>query len=136
MTPDETRGLAASGAVAGLAPTTEADLGDGTFAARSYLDAQGAFGIGSDSNTCIDPYAELRQLEWSQRLSRHARNVLGAAHVPVGQALYAAAAVGGATALGQPAGAIAPGCRADFVVLDTDDPALAAQPVRTVLDAA
>jgi formiminoglutamate deiminase len=70
MTADETRRLAASGAIAGLAPTTEADLGDGTFAARSYLDAQGAFGVGSDSNTCIDPFAELRQLEWSQRLSR------------------------------------------------------------------
>ena len=136
MTPDETRRLAASGAIAGLAPTTEADLGDGTFSARSYLDAQGAFGVGSDSNTCIDPYAELRQLEWSQRLSRHARNVLGAADVPVGQALYAAAARGGATALGHPTGAIAPGCRADFVVLDADDPALAAQPVRAVLDAA
>ena len=68
MTADETRRLAASGAVAGLAPTTEADLGDGTFAARAYLDAQGAFGVGSDSNTCIDPFAELRQLEWSQRL--------------------------------------------------------------------
>ena len=136
MTADETRRLAASGAIAGLAPTTEADLGDGTFAARSYLDAQGSFGVGSDSNTCIDPYAELRQLEWSQRLSRQSRNVLGAADVPVGQALYVAAARGGATALGHPTGAIAADCRADLVVLDIADPALAAQPVRTVLDAA
>ncbi len=136
MTADETRRLAASGAVAGLAPTTEADLGDGTFAARLYLDARGAFGVGSDSNTCIDPFAELRQLEWSQRLSSQARNVLGTADIPVGQALYAAAARGGARALGRRAGAIDAGCRADLVVLDTNDPALAVQPVDAVLDAA
>ena len=136
MTPEETRGLAASGAVAGLAPTTEADLGDGTFAARAYLDAHGAFGVGSDSNTCIDPFAELRQLEWSQRLSLQRRNVLGSADAPVGRALYADAARGGARALGRPAGAVAEGCRADFVVLDADDPALTVQPVEAVLDAA
>jgi formimidoylglutamate deiminase len=136
MTPDETRGLAASGAVAGLAPTTEADLGDGTFAARAYLDAQGAFGIGSDSNTIIDPYAELRQLEWSQRLARQARNVLAGDGLPVGAALYTGAARGGAQALARKAGVIAPGERADFVVLDADDPALAGQPVAALLDAA
>ncbi len=79
MTAEETRGLAVSGAVAGLAPTTEADLGDGTFAARAWLDAGGAFGVGSDSNTIIDPYAELRQLEWSQRLAHSSRNVLAIA---------------------------------------------------------
>ena len=136
MTTDETRRLASSGATAGLAPTTEADLGDGTFAARDYLDGQGAFGVGSDSNTCIDPFAELRQLEWSQRLARQARNVLVNGKAPVGQALYAAAARGGAQALGRRAGAIAPGCRADLVVLDVRDPALASQPVDALLDAA
>jgi formimidoylglutamate deiminase len=136
MTPDETSRLAASGAVAGLAPTTEADLGDGTFAARAYLDGGGAFGIGSDSNTIVDPFAELRQLEWSQRLARQARNVLATAEVPVGQALYALAARGGAHARARPAGAIASGRRADFVVLDAADAALAAQPVDVMLDAA
>jgi len=136
MTGDETRRLASSGATAGLAPTTEADLGDGTFAAREYFDAHGAFGVGSDSNTCIDPFAELRQLEWSQRLARQARNVLAQAESPVGHAMYAAAAHGGARAQGRPAGAIAPGCRADLVVLDVDDPALVCQPVEALLDAA
>jgi len=136
MTPDETCRLAASGAIAGLAPTTEADLGDGTFAARAFLDAGGAFGIGSDSNTILDPFAELRQLEWSQRLARQARNVLATADAPVGQALYVAAARGGARAQGRPAGTIAPGCRADFVVLDTSDAALAVQPVELMLDSA
>jgi formimidoylglutamate deiminase len=136
MTADETRGLAASGAVAGLAPTTEADLGDGTFAARAWLDAGGAFGVGSDSNTIIDPYAELRQLEWSQRLAHRSRNVLAIADPPVGQSLYVAAARGGARAMSVAAGAIAPGCRADLVVLDAADPALAEQGVDTLLDAA
>ena len=136
MTADETRGLAASDAVAGLAPTTEADLGDGTFAARAYLHAGGAFGVGSDSNTIIDPYAELRQLEWSQRLSQQSRNVLVIADSPVGQSLYAAAARGGARAMGVTAGAIAPGRRADLVVLDAADAALAGQDRDAVLDAA
>jgi len=136
MTADETARLAKSGAVAGLAPTTEADLGDGTFAALPFLAAGGIFGIGSDSNTGIDPYAELRQLEYSQRLLHAARNVLARDDRPVGHALYAAAASGGAQSLGQPVGAIAAGRRADLVVLDTADPALAGIAVEHALDAA
>jgi len=136
MSAEETRRLAASRAVAGLAPTTEADLGDGTFAAREFLGRGGAFGVGSDSNTVIDPFAELRQLEWSQRLAHQARNVLAGGDMPVGQALYTQAARGGALAQARPAGAIAPGFRADLVVLDADEPALAAQPVGAMLDAA
>jgi formimidoylglutamate deiminase len=133
---DETLRLAASGAVAGLAPTTEADLGDGTFAAREFIDHRGVIGIGSDSNTLIDPYAELRQLEWSQRLARQQRNVLASLDVPVGQSLYASAAAGGARALAQPIGSIAPGRRADLVVLDITDAALVEQQIDDVLDAA
>jgi formimidoylglutamate deiminase len=132
----ETGALAASGAVAGLAATTEADLGDGTFPARTYVEAGGTFGIGSDSNTKLDPFAELRQLEWSQRLACAERNVLALADTPVGQAMYARAAAGGARALARRAGAIAPGMRADLVVLNVTDPALAGQPVDTLLDAA
>jgi len=133
---DETVRLAASGAVAGIAATTEADLGDGTFVARAWLDAHGSFGVGSDSNTVIDPFAELRQLEWSQRLSSLTRNVLAADGEMVGHSLYAAAAAGGAQALLQPTGRIAPGLRADLVVLDGDEPALAEQAPATLLDAA
>lgn len=136
LTEEETRRLAASGAVAGLASTTEADLGDGTFPARAYVEVGGAFGVGSDSNTKLDPFAELRQLEWSQRLASGERNVLVSDDAPVGQAIYARAAAGGAQALARRAGAIAPGSCADFVVLNGDDPALAGQRVDTVLDAA
>jgi formimidoylglutamate deiminase len=136
MTVEETARLAASGAIAGLAPTTEADLGDGTFPGRAFLDAGGAFGIGSDSNAIVDPFAELRQLEWSQRLSLLERNVLGGAGGTVGRSLYTMAARGGATALGQATGAIATGSRADFAVLNGDDPALAEATRDTLVDAA
>jgi formimidoylglutamate deiminase len=136
MTEEETTRLAASGATVGLAPTTEADLGDGTFPARAFLGAGGAFGVGSDSNTIIDPFAELRQLEWSQRLALFERNVLAGGGMPAGQFLYTQAARGGAMALAQPAGAIAAGRRADFVVLNGDDPALADAPLDALIDAA
>ena len=136
LTEDETRRLAASGAVAGLASTTEADLGDGTFPARAYLEAGGALGVGSDSNTKLDPFAELRQLEWSQRLARGERNVLAFDDAPVGQATYARAAAGGAQALARRTGAIAAGSCADLLVLNRDDPALAGQPQDVLLDAA
>ena len=137
MTERETGALAASGAVAGLAPTTEADLGDGIFPGEAYLRAGGSFGVGSDSNTTLDPFAELRQLEWSQRLRLRRRNVMiGDTDAPVGEALWRAAARGGARALGIEGGRIAVGLRADLIVLDTDDPALAEQPLGRVLDAA
>jgi formimidoylglutamate deiminase len=137
MTERETTGLAQSRAVAGLAPTTEADLGDGTFAGAAYAAAGGRFGVGSDSNTIIDPFAELRQLEYSQRLRLGRRNVLAnGADATVGTALWTSAARGGARAIGRRTGAIAPGMRADIVVLDGGDPALAAQGPECLLDAA
>lgn len=137
MTDREVEGLAASGAVAGLSPSTEADLGDGVFRAETYLQSAGRLGIGTDSNTIIDPFAELRQLEWSQRLRVRRRNVLGdASRTPVGAMLWHIAATGGAQALAQPIGAIKAGMRADLLVLDIDDPALAEQQPANVLDAA
>jgi formimidoylglutamate deiminase len=137
MTEREVERLAASGAVAGLAPSTEADLGDGTFSAESYLRANGRFGVGTDSNTMIDPFGEVRQLEWAQRLRLRRRNVLAEeSQTPVGQRLWRAATRGGGQAVGQATGAIAAGMRADLIVLDADDPALGEQPAEFVLDAA
>jgi formimidoylglutamate deiminase len=137
MTDREVAGLAASGAVAGLAPTTEADLGDGTFPGPAYWAANGRFGVGSDSNTVICPFAELRQLEWSQRIRVRRRNVLATdPQRPVGMDLWQRAATGGALAVAQPIGALEAGRRADFVVLDGNDPALVAQAPEDVLDAA
>jgi formimidoylglutamate deiminase len=125
MTEDETVSLARSGAVAGLCPMTEANLGDGIFPAAMFLDAGGAIAIGSDSHISVSPADDLRQLEYSQRLARRARNVLaGAPHRSTGTRLLEAVARGGAQALRQPMGAIAPGKRCDIVVLDPDHPAL------------
>ena len=69
ITPAESAALAASGAVTGLCPITEANLGDGLFPAPGYLSAGGHYGIGSDSNVLIDAAEELRWLEYGQRLS-------------------------------------------------------------------
>jgi formimidoylglutamate deiminase len=125
MTAAETAALAGSGAVAGLCPTTEANLGDGVFALPEFLDAGGRLGIGSDSNVSASPAEELRWLEYGQRLVARRRNV--AARAPgasTGATLYSAALAGGARAAGRPIGAIAPGHRADLVALDPDHPAL------------
>jgi formimidoylglutamate deiminase len=133
---DECRRLAASGAVAGLCQTTEANLGDGIFSLRPYLEAGGRFGIGSDSNVSTSPVEELRWLEYVRRLQSEARNVSESrpgASVAVG--LLARAAAAGAHALGRAAGVIAPGRRADLVVLDTDHPLLAGRQGTSLLDA-
>jgi formimidoylglutamate deiminase len=133
----EAAALASHGAVAGLCPSTEADLGDGLFNAEPFLLAGGHFGIGGDSHVGVDPFAELRLFEYGQRLQRRRRNLFERREGHgVGAALYRAAASGGAQALGFAAGAIAPGLRADLVVLDRDDPALAEQSGDRWFDAA
>lgn len=113
----ELQAAARTGAVAGLCPTTEADLGDGLFELPAWLGAVGAFGIGSDSNVTLDALAELRLLEWGQRLGLQRRNVTASADKPCGRALWQGAALGGAAACGVEGGRIAAGCRADLVVL-------------------
>ena len=123
----EAKRLAASGAVAGLCPTTEANLGDGIFPAAEFLDpsSSGRIGIGSDSHVSVSVAEELRLLEYGQRLTRGSRAALAsdATHSP-GERLHAAASQGGAKAMGLATGRIAPGCRADLVVLDGEHPAL------------
>jgi formiminoglutamate deiminase len=124
LTDAETDALAASGAVAGLCPVTEANLGDGIFPAIRYLDAGGPIATGTDSNILIDPAHELRALEYSQRLSRRARNLLASDRQPsVGRRLFGAALSGGAQALGAKQG-LAAGMAADIVTLDADHPAM------------
>jgi formimidoylglutamate deiminase len=134
MTEAETGGLARSGAVAGLCPITEANLGDGPFNGPSYLAQTGAFGIGSDSNVNISLTEELRMLEYSQRLRDVARNVLVTGKGSVGQTLYLGAARGGAQALHRNSGTIAAGRLADLVAIDRSTPALCALAQHQILD--
>jgi formimidoylglutamate deiminase len=128
MTAAETAALARSGAAAGLCPITEANLGDGLFPAIGYLQAGGIFGIGSDSNVQLGLAAELRQLEYGQRLHHRGRNLL-ASHEgqSTGRRLFDAALAGGAQASGRRLGSIAVHHRADFVLLDPEHPALVAR---------
>lgn len=118
MTEAETRGMAEAGAVAGLCPITEANLGDGTFPAPDSFAAGGRYGVGSDSNVLIGLPDELRQLEYSQRLFHRARNVLAVPGGSTGRALFDGALIGGAAALGAQTG-IAAGKAADFISVKT-----------------
>jgi formimidoylglutamate deiminase len=124
MVPSETGALAKSGAVAGLCPITESNLGDGIFDGSRFHEAGGIFGVGSDSNVRISLSEELRVLEYSQRLGARARAVL-AGPGSAGRVLLEGAAAGGARACGRDAGAIAAGKLADLMTLDADNLALA-----------
>lgn len=134
MTATETARLAASGAVAGLCPITEANLGDGIFDGAAYRMAGGVLGAGTDSNVLISMTEELRLLEYGQRLRDRARGVMATPGTSVGRGLFDAVLVGGARAAGRPSGAIAPGHWADLVALDTAGVALEGRCGDAVLD--
>jgi formiminoglutamate deiminase len=135
MTDAETKRFAQSGAVAGLCPITEANLGDGVFPAQDYLSQAGRFGIGTDSNVQIDMAGELRLLEYAQRLTRRARNVLAPEQGrSTGRALFDGALAGGAQALGQKSHGLRQGAPADIVSLDANDPRLAGRKDDALLD--
>ncbi|MBV8602928.1 MAG: formimidoylglutamate deiminase [Candidatus Eremiobacteraeota bacterium] len=133
--PAEVEALAAARFVVALCPTTEANLGDGVFPADAFVKAGGAFGIGSDSHVTLDVAAELRLLEYGQRLLERRRNVLCTREIPsVGEFLYRSAASAGAYSLGRNIGALARGASADFVVLESLAPALAIRDRTLILD--
>jgi formiminoglutamate deiminase len=131
----ETIAMAKSGAVAGLCPITEANLGDGAFSAALFVEHGGRFGVGSDSNVLIGVVDELRQLEYSQRIFHRARNVLAEPGQSNGRNLFTRAVVGGNQALSRAESGIAPGAAADFVSLDATHPTLAGKSGDAILDA-
>jgi formiminoglutamate deiminase len=134
MDDGEARRLAETGAVVGLCPITEANLGDGLFNAPAYLAARGRFGIGSDSNVLIDASEELRLLEYGQRLGHRGRNLFPQAEgASTGHALFDAAVRGGAQALGV-GGGIRIGGAVDLVSLDDRHPSLVGKSPDTILD--
>lgn len=132
---EELEQLARSKVVAGLCLTTEANLGDGIFPGDSYLHHQGRWGIGSDSHVSLSVVEELRWFEYGQRLRDQRRNRLTTPEQPaVGDALYQQALQGGAQACGTAIGQLAVGYRADWLVLDGDDPYLAAAADASILN--
>ena len=140
MTPDEYAGAARTGAVAGICPTTEANLGDGIFDMPLWLQHGGRWGVGSDSHACVNAAEELLMLEYGQRLSRRQRNVLASSSQPeVATAMTLQAVQGGAQASGRwgagAAAGIAVGQSADWVVLDAQHVALRGLPGPAMLSA-
>lgn len=134
MTQDETTRLAATGAVAGLCPITEASLGDGIFNGTIWREAGGRLGFGSDSNIRISLSEELRALEYSQRLRDHGRAVLAEPGRSTGRVLYEAGLEGGASAAGRDTGAIAPGLWGDLLGVGTDNPVMVGRRGDVALD--
>lgn len=128
LTPDETKALAKSGAIVAICPTTEANLGDGLFPLRDYLDAGGAWGIGSDSHISVSPVEELRWLEYGQRLHARRRNIaVSAQSNSTGETLLRGAVAAGKRGTGRD------GSR-DVIVLDADAPQLAGATRDTLVD--
>ena len=135
MTPDESaRAWRKSGAVAGLCPITEANLGDGIFEAPRFAAAGGRFAVGTDSNVRIALNEELRTLEYGQRLREQKRNRLGPVGASTGRHLFDTARRGGAQALGLASGILAVGQTADIVILDDAHPALVGRDGDQILD--
>jgi formimidoylglutamate deiminase len=130
----ERRRAAATGALAGVCPTTEADLGDGFFDAEGWFGAGGKLGVGSDSHLRLDPGEELRLLEFSERLRQGRRDVLADENAGPGTRLWRQAALDGSQALAQPVGAIGEGYRADLVELDPAHPLIEACPAGDLLE--
>jgi formimidoylglutamate deiminase len=135
MDADEVAAMAGSGAVAALCPSTEANLGDGLFPLHDFLAHGGRIAIGSDSHVSINPFEELRWLEYGQRLATNTRNVVSLRDSHVGSELFLRAFEGGAAASGQESAGISEGSAADFVVLCDDDPMLAGHGDESRLDA-
>jgi len=134
MTRAETLDLAATQAIVGLCPITEANLGDGPFNGPDYLAANGAFGIGSDSNVRVSLTEELRMLEYSQRLRDLRRNVMVNDAGSVGKTLYLGAASGGALALARDAGVIEIGRLADLLAINTSHQSLCGLKLEQLFD--
>lgn len=121
MTSDETKALAATGAVAGLCPITESSLGDGIFNGTEFVNADGRFGIGSDSNIHIALWEELATLDYSQRLRDLSRAPFATSERSTGRVLFDSVATAGAQAAGRTAGSIAEGQFADLIGISTDN---------------
>lgn len=118
MLPHETKALAESGAVAGLCPITESNLGDGIFDGLNWFEHDGKIAVGSDSNIRISLSEELRTLDYSQRLRDNSRAALATSQKSTGRRLLDAICAGGAQAAGRKSGTIKTGNWADLMAFD------------------
>ncbi len=121
MLPHETLQLSATGAVAGLCPITEANLGDGIFDGVNWLSNGGAIAIGSDSNINISLAEEIRSLEYSQRLRDKSRARLATEDKSTARRIFDAIVAGGAKASGRKTGIIGVGYWADLMSIKSSD---------------
>ena len=128
---DEIEGIARSGACVAICPTTEANLGDGLFPLRDFLDAGGVWGVGSDSHVSVSPVEELRWLEYGQRLITRHRNIAADAAQPsVGVTLFGHVQASAAQATGFAAADLA----RDRVQLDPQAPVFAGATASDLVD--
>ena len=135
LTPDEVQGIATSGATVAICTTTEGNLGDGLFPLRDYLDAGGAWGVGSDSHISVSPVEELRWLEYGQRLTTRHRNIaVQPDSSSVGETLLRGTLASGTNATGHAVGALREGACADWITLDSDAPQFAGMHTDDVID--
>src|SRR6185503_1935833 len=131
----ETLRVARSGATVAICTTTEGNLGDGLFPLRDYLDADGAWGVGSDSHISVSPIEELRWLEYGQRLiTRHRNIAVRADSSSVGETLLRDVMASAHRSSGHAIGAFAAGAFADCLVLDTDAPQFAGLHAEDAID--
>lgn len=105
--------LGASQSIVVMCPTTEADLADGIGPARELADAGAVIALGTDQHASIDPYLEMRGLEYGERLATGQRGRFQPAE------LMEAAVAGGAKSLGMPSSGLNP-VTGDYVLVDTE----------------
>jgi len=74
LTESEATRLAKTKANVVLCPSTEGNLGDGIFSLKTFQKAGGRWSIGTDSHIGLNPFEELRILDYGQRLISHQRN--------------------------------------------------------------
>ncbi len=102
LKPEDVTILSRTGAGVCVCPTTEGDLGDGFAPTGALNDAGVPLSIGSDSHAVIDPFAELRTLEYQARAQAGARCILVDDHGALGPRLLKIGSQNGYEALGLP----------------------------------
>jgi formimidoylglutamate deiminase len=133
--PEEMAAYRAAGGRVNICPLTEANLGDGLFPLQAFLSAGGNIAIGSDSHISINPFEELRWLEYGQRLATQSRNIVSLRDSHVGRELFSRVLHGGAKISSQSPPDLKAGALADLLVLNDDDPMLVGHGDASLLDA-